>query len=73
VIKDLLLQEMPVAYKISEKCIQCHACIWNRVCPEEAIIEYNGIFSIDLDKCTGCGTCYTIEEYFCPVRAIIEV
>jgi ferredoxin len=73
IIKNLLFREIPVVYKISEKCIQCHACIWNRVCPEEAIIECNGIFSIDPGKCTGCGTCYAVEEYFCPVRAIIKV
>ena len=22
-----------------DRCIQCHACIWNRICPEEAIQE----------------------------------
>jgi ferredoxin len=64
---------MLVAYKIGEKCIKCHACIWNRICPEEAIIECNDIFSIDPDKCINCGTCYALEEYFCPVRAIIEM
>jgi Fe-S-cluster-containing hydrogenase component 2 len=65
--------EISVAYKISDKCIQCHACIWNHICPEEAIIEHDNIFSIDPEKCTGCGTCYDQEIYFCPVRAIIEV
>ena len=59
-------------YKIGEKCIQCHACVWNRVCPKGAIIERNGKFFIDGDICTDCGTCYDNQAYFCPVRAIIE-
>lgn len=62
-----------MAYKISDKCIKCHACVWNRVCHENAIIERNGAFDIDTDKCTDCGNCYTLEEYFCPVRAIVKV
>jgi ferredoxin len=62
-----------LVYKISEKCIKCRACIMNRICPEEAIIERGEIYNIDTGKCTDCGTCYTEEEYFCPVRAIIKV
>ncbi len=60
-------------YKIGEKCIKCHACIWNRICPAGAIIEQKCNFIIDVNKCTDCGTCYTVEEYFCPVRAIVKV
>jgi ferredoxin len=61
-----------VKYRIGEKCIQCFACIRDRICPEEAIIERGGIYSIDNDKCTDCGTCYTVQKYFCPVRAVVD-
>ncbi|MCR4394229.1 MAG: 4Fe-4S binding protein [Dehalococcoidales bacterium] len=60
------------AYRIGEKCIKCHACVWNRICPVEAIIEENGILKIDPARCTGCGRCFENEEYFCPVRAIVR-
>lgn len=43
------------------------------VCPEGAIVQINKVFSIDQDKCTGCGTCFNRQEYFCPVRAIVKV
>lgn len=59
-------------YRIGEKCIQCFACIRSRVCREEAIIERNGVYRIDDRRCTGCGTCFTVQQYFCPVRAFIE-
>jgi ferredoxin len=62
-----------VLYEIGEKCIKCYACVWNRVCPEGAIIERNGTFLIDRDICTDCGNCYAQEEYFCPVRAIVMI
>ena len=62
-----------MVYKIGEKCIKCHACIWNRICPAEAIIELNNNFYIDENKCTDCGTCYNTQEYFCPVRVILKV
>ncbi|MBN1190664.1 MAG: hypothetical protein JXA46_13000 [Dehalococcoidales bacterium] len=61
-----------MSYRISEKCISCHACIWNKVCPAEAITETNEVFSIDPDKCTECGTCFENQQYFCPVRAIVK-
>ena len=73
IIRDLISSEISVAYNISDKCIQCHACIWNRICPAEAIVERNNVFSIDREKCTDCGTCFSTQEYFCPVRAFIEV
>jgi ferredoxin len=59
-------------YRIGEKCIQCFACIRSRICPEEAIIECNGVYSIDAGKCTDCGICYSEQKYFCPVRAIVD-
>ncbi len=62
-----------MAYKINEECVKCCACIMQRVCPEEAIIEGDEFCRIDPDKCTDCGICYDKEEYFCPMRAIIKV
>jgi Pyruvate/2-oxoacid:ferredoxin oxidoreductase delta subunit len=59
-------------YRIGEKCIQCFACIRSEVCPEKAITERNDVYSIDYNKCTGCGACFTGQKYFCPVRAIVE-
>jgi len=53
-----------VAYKITEECLACGACIDN--CPEEAISE-GDIYSIDPEKCTECGTCADA----CPSGAII--
>jgi ferredoxin len=61
-----------VRYRIGEKCIQCFACIRNRVCPEAAILERNGPYLIDTSKCTECGACYAGQEFFCPVRAFID-
>ncbi len=54
-----------MAYKITEDCLACGACI--DVCPEEAIKEGDEIFEIT-DKCSNCGSC--VDE--CPAEAIIE-
>ncbi len=59
-------------YRISEKCIQCFACIRNRVCPEQAILERDSIYAIDHEKCSDCGTCYLNQRFFCPVRAFVD-
>jgi Fe-S-cluster-containing hydrogenase component 2 len=45
----------------------------NQICPEEAIIERDEIYSIDTGKCIDCGNCYTEEKYFCPVQAIVKI
>ena len=52
-----------MAYKISEKCIKCGACI--SACPVEAISFQTGKVVIDKEKCISCGTC----EAVCPVGA----
>jgi TPP-dependent indolepyruvate ferredoxin oxidoreductase alpha subunit len=61
-----------MVYKISEKCLKCNACIWEKVCKAMAIEKHNEVFSINLDKCIDCGTCYNNQQYFCPVRAIVK-
>jgi NAD-dependent dihydropyrimidine dehydrogenase PreA subunit len=53
-----------MAYKISDKCIQCGACAGN--CPCEAISEGDTMFVIDPEKCVDCGACADA----CPVEAI---
>lgn len=52
-----------MAYKITEKCIKCGACI--SACPVEAISFKEGKVVIDKEKCISCGTC----EAICPVGA----
>jgi ferredoxin len=61
-----------VTYSIGDKCISCFACLRNHICPEEAIIERDEVFSIDADKCTRCAVCFDQQEYFCPVRAVVR-
>lgn len=55
-----------MAYKITEECINCGACIDE--CPTEAITEGEEISVIDSEKCTDCAACVEV----CPVEAIIE-
>ncbi|NLN01182.1 MAG: 4Fe-4S binding protein [Lentisphaerae bacterium] len=44
-----------MAYKITDKCVQCGAC--KEVCPVEAISEGADQYEIDPDKCIDCGAC----------------
>ena len=47
-------------------CFECDGCLG--ACPEDAVVKLGvGLrYRFDLDKCTGCGTCYRQ----CPVHAI---
>jgi Pyruvate/2-oxoacid:ferredoxin oxidoreductase delta subunit len=47
-------------------CFECDGCLGS--CPEDAVVKLGvGLrYRFDLDKCTGCGTCYRQ----CPVHAI---
>ena len=51
-----------MAYKISEDCISCGACMDD--CPVEAITEGTP-YVIDADTCIDCGACADV----CPVGA----
>ena len=52
-----------MAYKISDACIGCGACIG--ACPVEAIELEGDKAVIDADKCIECGACAGV----CPVDA----
>ena len=52
-----------MAYKITDSCIACGACIGE--CPTEAISEGDTIYVIDPEKCIDCGNCAEV----CPVDA----
>ena len=54
-----------MAYKITDECIACGACIDE--CPVNAISE-GDIYSINADECTDCSTCADA----CPTGAIVE-
>ncbi len=52
-----------MAYKITDACIACGACM--NECPVDAISEGNK-YSIDPATCIDCGACAAV----CPVEAI---
>lgn len=52
-----------MAYKISDACISCGACVAE--CPVSAISEGDGQYVIDADTCVDCGSCADV----CPVSA----
>jgi len=53
-----------MAYKISDECVACGACVGE--CPVDAIAEGDPIYVIDADGCIDCGVCVSS----CPVDAI---
>ena len=53
-----------MAYKISDDCVSCGACV--AACPVEAITPGDDKYVIDADKCLECGSC----ESTCPASAI---
>jgi NAD-dependent dihydropyrimidine dehydrogenase PreA subunit len=58
-----IFRENIMAYKITEKCIACGACVDQ--CPVEAIAEGTP-YKIDAEKCIDCGACVPA----CPSEAI---
>lgn len=54
-----------MAYRITDACIQCGACV--DTCPVEAISEGEGKYVIS-DACISCGAC--VDS--CPADAIEE-
>ncbi len=55
-----------MAYKITDDCISCGACV--AACPVEAIELDEEKYKIDAEKCISCGACTDV----CPVSAIVE-
>ncbi len=56
-----------MAYKIvADKCEACGTCIDE--CPNDAISEADGVYTVDMDKCEDCGTCIDV----CPNDAVVE-
>jgi len=52
-----------MAYKITDKCINCGACAG--ACPMNCIAQGDATFVIDPNVCIDCGTCAGV----CPVEA----
>ena len=52
-----------MAYKITDKCLQCGACAAE--CPIGCITPGDDKYVIDPNQCIGCGTCAGV----CPVGA----
>ncbi len=56
-----------MAYKITDDCILCDACLPE--CPEDAITAGDPRYIIDPIKCTDCGDCAEV----CPTEACVPV
>lgn len=54
-----------MAYRITEECIACSACLPE--CPELCIAEGDPIYIIDGDRCSDCASCAGV----CPTAACV--
>ena len=63
---QILRRYLKMAYKITEECIACGACV--DACPCGCISENDGVFVINADECVSCGACAAQ----CPVSAPVE-
>ena len=54
-----------MAYKITEECIACDACVPE--CPVTCIKEGDPIYTIDAELCTDCAACAAV----CPTAACV--
>jgi len=54
-----------MAYKITDECIACGACV--NECPSSCIAEGDPIYKIDASACTDCGACANV----CPSSACV--
>lgn len=53
----------------SSKCVKCKKCV--PYCPRNAILEKDGVMTIDMDLCVECGVCKNWAK--CPRDAIYNV
>lgn len=53
----------------SSKCVKCKKCV--PYCPRNAILEKDGVMTIDMDLCVECGVCKKWAK--CPRDAIYNV
>ena len=56
-------------YIDTSKCVRCKMCV--PYCPRRAILDKDGVMTIDLDLCVECGVCKTCAK--CPKDAIYNV
>jgi NAD-dependent dihydropyrimidine dehydrogenase PreA subunit len=54
-----------MAYRITEECIACAACLPE--CPEQCIEEGDPVYLIDAAQCTDCASCAAV----CPTAACV--
>jgi ferredoxin len=66
------LEREKMAYKITDECISCGACISE--CPVEAIAEGEEHTEIDASKCVECQGYFDESQCVaaCPVDAIVK-
>ncbi len=56
-----------MAYKITEECIMCDACLPE--CPQEAITLGNPKYKVNVELCDDCGSCAEV----CPIEACLPI
>ena len=61
----ILMEVLPMAYKITSACVSCGAC--SDVCPAGAISQGDDQYVIDAAACLDCGSCSDT----CPNGAIV--
>ena len=61
----ILMEVLPMAYKITSACVSCGAC--SDACPAGAISQGDDAYVIDAAACLDCGSCSDT----CPNGAIV--
>ncbi len=64
--EQILMEVLPMAYKITSACLSCGACA--DACPAGAISQGDDQFVIDAGACLDCGSCADT----CPSGAIVQ-
>ena len=61
----ILMEVLPMAYKITSACVSCGSCM--DACPAGAISQGDDAYVIDAGACLDCGSCSDT----CPNGAIV--